>query len=456
MEGETIQTQAEVQGTGEASVPVEIEYATVSQLNTVLERINAGERPSIVDTPVLNTWIVRFEGTPEVILLNVHQLAVVQAAIDLRATPIPGAELGSENPSSDAPEGISFGGVSFITLQQMSAVLAGIRTGNIPEVLPSPIPSVWQLRYGEHQTFHYINQEQFSVISAAINIFTQPGHPSNGPEEETTGTGDSPLTAEEQRLLDETINSIHREIPENSPTLSVDETTVRFSSAVWYDRIKEQHIMLAGCGGIGSWTGLLLARLQPDRLFLYDPDTVEAVNMAGQLYETAHFGELKVSSLANVVQRFSSFNRVFTVPDRYSLDKGTSNVMICGFDNMEARATFFDAWCLHVNEQTLEHKRECLFLDGRLAAEEFQVLCIRGDDVYNIDRYRKEFLFSDAEAEETVCSYKQTSFMANMIASVMVNLFVNFTANLCNPVVPRDLPFLTSYSAELMYFKTEV
>lgn len=451
MEEETIQTQEEVQGTGETSVPVGIEYATASQLDSILERINAGETPRIVDTPVANTWLCILEGSLGSVLVNEHQLAMLQSAIALRDTLVPETGSGPETPTSEAPEGISF-----ITLQQMSAVLAGIRTGNIPEVLPSFIPNVWQLRYGGHQTFHYINQEQFSVISAAINIFIQPGHPSDGPEEETPGTGDSPLTAEEQRLLDETIDGIRREIPENSPTLSIDETTVRFSSAVWYDKIKEQTIMLAGCGGIGSWTGLLLARLQPDRLFLYDPDRVEAVNMAGQLYEAVHFGELKVSSLVNVVQRFSSFNRVFTVPERYCLDKGTSNVMICGFDNMEARATFFDAWLHHADRQPMEQRKECLFLDGRLAAEEFQVLCIRGDDVYNIERYRKEFLFSDAEAEETVCSYKQTSFMANMIASVMVNLFVNFTANLCNPVIPRDLPFLTSYSAELMYFKTEV
>lgn len=377
MEEETIQTQAEVQGIGETSVPVGIEYATASQLDSILERINAGETPRIVDTPVANTWLCILEGSLGSVLVNEHQLAVLQSAIALRDTLVPETGAVSENPTE-------------------------------------------------------------------------------GTEEETAGTEESPLTEEEQRLLDETIDGIRREIPENSPTLSIDETTVRFSSAVWYDKIKEQTIMLAGCGGIGSWTGLLLARLQPDRLFLYDPDRVEAVNMAGQLYEAVHFGGLKVSSLANVVQRFSSFNRVFTVPERYCLDKGTSNVMICGFDNMEARATFFDAWLHHVDGQPMEQRKECLFLDGRLAAEEFQVLCIRGDDVYNIERYRKEFLFSDAEAEETVCSYKQTSFMANMIASVMVNLFVNFTANLCNPVIPRDLPFLTSYSAELMYFKTEV
>lgn len=449
MEEETVQTQEETSVSTETFVPSQIEYATASQLNHILERIASGSTPEIVDTPVANTWMGRFEGTLETFLLNEHQLSVVNAAVAMRNIPAPETEAASETPASNVQEEIAL-----ITTTELDTVLTGIRTaGNIPEIVPSTIPEVWQLQYSGSPAIHYIDREQFSLIQAAINVFTSPRE---NTEEETEGTGESPLTAEEQRQLDEFINDLRPEIPENSPTLLVDETTVRFSSAVWYDKIKEQTIMLAGCGGIGSWTGLLLARLQPYRLYLYDPDRVEVVNMAGQLYETAHFGELKVSSLANVVQRFGSFNRTFAVPERYCRDKGTSNVMICGFDNMEARATFFDAWLLHVDRQPVEQRKECLFLDGRLAAEMFQVLCIRGDDVYNIDRYRTEFLFPDSEAEETVCSYKQTSFMANMIASVMVNLFVNFTANLCNPVIPRDLPFFTSYNAELMYFKTEV
>jgi hypothetical protein len=64
-------------------------------------------------------------------------------------------------------------------------------------------------------------------------------------------------------------------------------------------------------------------------------------------------------------------------------------------------------------------------------------------------------LFDDSEAEETICSYKQTSFCANMIASVMVNCFVNFIANQCNPLIPRDVPFFTEYDASMMFFKTE-
>ena len=69
--------------------------------------------------------------------------------------------------------------------------------------------------------------------------------------------------------------------------------------------------------------------------------------------------------------------------------------------------------------------------------------------------YEEKWLFSDEEAEETVCSYKQTSHCACMIASMMVNLFTNFIANLCEPLVERDVPFLTYYDAPTMYLKTE-
>ena len=124
-------------------------------------------------------------------------------------------------------------------------------------------------------------------------------------------------------------------------------------------------------------------------------------------------------------------------------------------DNMTARKLYFKKWKSHVLNKPESDRSDCLFIDGRLAAEEFQVLCLRGDDTYNINRYETEYLFSDRDADETICSYKQTTFMANMIASVMVNLFVNFVANQCEPLIERDLPFYTNYSAETMFFKTE-
>lgn len=265
----------------------------------------------------------------------------------------------------------------------------------------------------------------------------------------------SPLSKEEAQILEQAVEDAHNEIPRNSGSLLVDESTSRFSSAIWYEAIQRKTVILAGVGGIGSYVGFLLARMKPAALFIYDPDIVETVNMSGQLYSREDVGSTKVSALSGMISKYCDYNSVFAVPERFDESNDASDIMICGFDNMAARKTFFNKWLDHVRGKSEAERANCLYIDGRLAAEEFQVLCIKGDDEFNINRYEKEFLFSDIEADATVCSYKQTTFMANMIASVMVNLFVNFVANQCEPLIDRDLPFYTTYSAETMYYKTE-
>lgn len=265
----------------------------------------------------------------------------------------------------------------------------------------------------------------------------------------------SPLSKEEAQILEQAVEDAHNEIPRNSGSLLVDESTSRFSSAIWYEAIQRKTVILAGVGGIGSYVGFLLARMKPTALFIYDPDIVETVNMSGQLYSREDVGNPKVSALSGMISKYCDYNSVFAIPERFDESNDASDIMICGFDNMAARETFFNKWLDHVRGKSEAKRANCLYIDGRLAAEEFQVLCIKGDDEFNINRYEKEFLFSDIEADATVCSYKQTTFMANMIASVMVNLFVNFVANQCEPLIDRDLPFYTTYSAETMYYKTE-
>lgn len=264
------------------------------------------------------------------------------------------------------------------------------------------------------------------------------------------------LTPEELRLIEAALEEAHRVIPENSKSLEVDEVTSRFSSAIWYDKIKEKKVILAGIGGIGSYIVYLLSRLKVKSIIMYDDDIVEMANMSGQLYSKSDIGKYKVDAMSDMIANYSDYNSVFAIRNRYTEIEAASDIMICGFDNMEARKVFFEKWVDHVNSKPEHLKSECLFIDGRLSAEEYQVLCIKGDDIYNIERYRKDFLFSDNEADETICSYKQTTFMANMIASTVVNLFVNYVANQCNPLIDRDLPFFTTYNAETMFFKTEL
>lgn len=297
-------------------------------------------------------------------------------------------------------------------------------------------------------------QEAYNSFIGDLNESTIPE--SDNPMENDGDSISFELSEEEQAILDQAVEDAHQEIPTNSATLLVDEATSRFSSAIWYENIQKKTVILAGVGGIGSYVGFLLARMKPASMFIYDGDIVEAVNMSGQLYGQSDLGRAKVSALAEMIRNYAGYSSVFAINDRFTDESEASDIMICGFDNMAARRLFFNKWVNYVQSKPEEERKNCLFIDGRLAAEEFQVLCIKGDDEYNINRYSNEYLFSDAEADETICSYKQTTFCANMIASYMVNLFVNFCANQCEPLIDRDLPFLTTYNAETMYLKTEV
>lgn len=243
-------------------------------------------------------------------------------------------------------------------------------------------------------------------------------------------------------------------IPNNSTT-EIIQTTSRFSSAIWFEKIQQQDILLAGVGGIGSYVAFLLSRMKPRSIIMYDPDIVETVNMAGQLYGVKDVGFYKVTAMNTKMREFSSYYSTYAYDRRFTDSDCTENIMICGFDNMEARKVFFNSWLRHVSRLPEEKKGQCLFIDGRLNAEEFQVLCVTGDNQYAINNYSNNWLFDDSDVEEAVCSYKQTSYMANMIGSVMTNLFVNFCANMCNPIMPRDVPFLTRYDGTSMFFKTE-
>jgi hypothetical protein len=229
-------------------------------------------------------------------------------------------------------------------------------------------------------------------------------------------------------------------------------TTTRFSGAEWFTKINEQDIVIGGAGGISSWLTFLLARTNAGHITIYDNDKVEAVNLAGQFFGIHDVGIYKVVAVNKQVREFADYYMLDYNYTLYDIHSKVSPVMMCGFDNMEARKLFFRKWKSNLvgnpNPETF------LFIDGRLSAECLQVLCIQGDDDQAIKAYEEQYLFSDDMADATVCSYKQTSFMANMIAATMVNIFVNWCANQVGSF--RPVPFFTEYDAVTMQYKLKM
>lgn len=245
-------------------------------------------------------------------------------------------------------------------------------------------------------------------------------------------------------------------VPENSPTLQISDAVSRFSGTEWFDIIQGASIVVAGLGGIGSNLVFQLARMNPRALFLYDGDIVEEANMSGQLYSREDTGKHKADAITDMIRNYTIERNIYAIRDNFDVGCQAGDIMLCGFDSMEARKMYFQVWKNHVLDMPIEKRAKCFFCDGRLSIDTLQVLSIKGDDAFNMQRYEREFLFDDAEADATVCSMKQTTYLACMIGSFMVNMFTNFMASTLNPIIPYDVPFFLEYSAQNVLLKAQM
>jgi len=169
------------------------------------------------------------------------------------------------------------------------------------------------------------------------------------------------------------------------------ETTDRFSGATWFNRALQTQVLIGGAGGISSWLTLATARAGV-KTIVYDDDVVEAHNLAGQFYTAKNIGEYKVEALRSNVEPFVNEGFVKTRASRYVSNTSlTTQIMMCGFDNMEARKIFFEKWFYN------KRGNNGLFIDGRLTAEQLQIFCICSNKVADAVKYREKHLFDDSQ-----------------------------------------------------------
>jgi ThiF family len=220
----------------------------------------------------------------------------------------------------------------------------------------------------------------------------------------------------------------------------------RVKGAEWFPLLFKKDIMVLGQGGIGSWVSLLLSRIGCN-LYIYDMDTYEEHNMTGQVVGKSGIGKKKTIAMKELIAELSPDCEV-NCEEKYVEESPTNDIVICGFDNMEARKTAFGNWKRYVEETRIcgeGGEKLCFFQDGRLLAEQMQIFNIPGDRSDLIEKYEKEYLFDDAEVQEAECTFKQTSHCAAIIAGKMVGYLTNWIANIHTTPAFRVVPFDYEY-----------
>lgn len=220
---------------------------------------------------------------------------------------------------------------------------------------------------------------------------------------------------------------------------TVKQSTVRFSEAYFYKPNVE--VIILGLGGIGSWVALNLARLECN-LHLYDFDTVDEVNLAGQFLSNNNIGSLKTEAIEDNLRTYCDNPNIISINGKYDKDSFTGPIVFSCFDNMAARKLAFEKW-------KAEDDRE-LFIDGRMALSTGEVYCVtKGkEEEYELT------LFDDSEVEDAACSMKATTFSAMTISGIMTALYCNYIGQTLNEDLPVNLSFKTTYNFPLMIFES--
>lgn len=223
----------------------------------------------------------------------------------------------------------------------------------------------------------------------------------------------------------------------------------RFQDAPWLQGLDDHYLTIGGCGGIGTWLVLLLSRIGFPNMDVYDFDVVEKHNMGGQWFKRDDKGSFKVEATKDNVFQFSELD-ITAYNEKVTEATAVGNIVFSAFDNMEARKALFNAW-----KKQNESNPDAIFIDGRLAAEQWELFCIRNNPE-DIAYYESpEVLFTDEEATPTVCSFKQTSHFAAMLGSFMTSYLTNHLTNIVEKDEVREVPRYTKYIGQLNLFESE-
>ena len=215
-------------------------------------------------------------------------------------------------------------------------------------------------------------------------------------------------------------------------------TRDRFKEAPWFN--PDAVATIGGVGSIGSWLVLFLSRIL-NTVTIYDMDHIEPHNLSGQFFDVSEIGLPKTSAISAKITRYSP---ACLIRSKGEFKEGSlcSNVMFACFDNMKSRRLMFEEWMKLPSKE--------LFIDGRLTAEQYWIYAIKGDDVAAQEKYNNEFLLGDEDFEDLPCSFKSTTHIASMLASMMTSIYTNYIYNKMFADDIREIPFETSFVSALI------
>ena len=189
-------------------------------------------------------------------------------------------------------------------------------------------------------------------------------------------------------------------------------------------------ITVIGAGAIGSATIVTLAKMGCSNITVWDPDTLEEVNIPNQLCKLAMVGKPKVEALAKLVHELTEVQIKWT-RQRYTGQR-LEGVVVVTVDNMTTRQS---VW-----KRTKMSRKISLLIDARMGAEFARIYTIRPMNVEEADFY-EENLYGNDESEHLPCSARSIIYCPTVVAGFIALLIKQHAMNRPSPKeILIDLP----------------
>jgi molybdopterin/thiamine biosynthesis adenylyltransferase len=188
-------------------------------------------------------------------------------------------------------------------------------------------------------------------------------------------------------------------------------------------------IHIVGCGGIGSWTALALAKMGLNKLRLWDDDVVEEENIGCQAYGRDNVLEHKVVALAQLIlQQTVGEVEIRTATERVTKATELNGIVIAAVDSMASRKMIF--------ENCKKRSEVSLMIDGRIGGELIKVYTLTPHNPRH-QRFWDIMWHSDRNSSRLPCTGRQVVYVGLTIGAFIAEAVARYLRDgmLCKEII---------------------
>lgn len=170
-------------------------------------------------------------------------------------------------------------------------------------------------------------------------------------------------------------------------------------------------IVVVGCGAVGSWTTLALAKMGCSDITIIDHDIVGEENLGPQVYGPGDIGKNKVDALAEIIEKSIGLKvKKYASKAETILGEIDKVILILALDSLEARKQAIIA---------NKAKPPAFMIDVRMKKELINIFL--SFDQKSTENYKKTF-DSKIKVDKGKCSEKAVSYNSFVCGGIASNL----------------------------------